>query len=172
MTVVTADLPPEDFPTDPPGTGVYYQTPRGEIPDVAGLTFEDAEEAMFKAGFKVEAKRENSLLPEDTVIGSSPDAGERKEQGSTVEVLVSNGLSPSTALPDLIGRTEADVNQILLTLQQNSEIGFTWEFGQAPTLDPAQNGLVIASSPGPGSGIDETSVVTLTLGLYVAPVVP
>lgn len=169
MTVVTANLPVEDFPTDPPGIGVYYQTPRVEIPDVTDLTFEEAQEIMFKAGFEVNARLENSVLPADTVTGTSPATGTRQEQGTTVEVYVSNGLPPTTVLPDLIGRTEVEVNQILLTLQQNSQIPFTWVIGQAPTADPAQNGLVIATDPGPGAGIDQSSVVTAIVGVYTAP---
>ena len=169
MTVVAADLPVEDFAPDPPGIGVYYQTPRVEVPDVAGLTFEEAQDAMFKAGFEIDAKLQNSLLPKDTVIGSTPPAGERQEQGTAVEVFISNGLSPTTVLPDLVGRTEVEAHQILLTLQQNSQIPFSWVIAQAPTDDPAQNGLVIATNPGAGVGIGETSVVTVTIGIYTAP---
>ena len=169
MTIVAADLPVEDFAADPPGIGVYYQTPRVEIPDVTGLEFEEAQEAMFKAGFEIDAKLQNSLLPKDTVIESSPPAGERQEQGTTVEVFISNGLSPTTVLPDLIGRTEAEAHQILLTLQQNSQIPFSWVIGEAPTDDPAQDGLVIGTNPGAGASIGETSVVTVTIGVYTAP---
>lgn len=169
MTIVAADLPVEDFAADPPGIGVYYQTPRVEVPDVTGLEFEEAQETMFKAGFEIDAKLQNSLLPKDTVIGSSPPAGERQEQGTTVEVFISNGLSPTTVLPDLVGRTEVEAHQVLLTLQQNSQIPFSWVIAQAPTDDPAQNGLVISTNPGAGAGIGETSVVTVTIGIYTAP---
>jgi len=169
MTVVAADLPVEDFAADPLGIGVYYQTPRVEVPDVTGFEFEEAQEAMFKAGLEIDAKLQNSLLPKDTVIGSSPPAGERQEQGTTVEVFISNGLSPTTVLPDLIGRTEVQANQILLTLQQNSQIPFSWVIGQAPTDDPTQDGLVISTSPGSGAGIGESTVVTVTIGVYTAP---
>ncbi len=172
MTIVTADLPIEDFPDEPPGIDVYYQTPRVEIPDVADLTFEEAQEALFKAGFDVEAKPENSLLPENTVIETLPEAGERHEQGNTVEILVSNGLSPTAALPNLVGLTEPETNQLLLTLQQNSEIPFLWVFEQAPTDDPAQNGLVIASNPVAGASIDEESVITAIVGVHTPPPPP
>jgi membrane peptidoglycan carboxypeptidase len=169
MTLVTADLPVEDFPGDPAGTGVYYQTPRVEVPDVSGLTFEEAQEVMFKAGFDVNARLENSLLPKDTIIGTTPAAFERQEQGTTIEIQVSNGLAPSTRLPDLVGRTEPEAAQILLTLQQNSQIGFNWVFTTAETLDPAQNGLVQSHDPGPGGQVSGGSTVTLVIGVYTAP---
>lgn len=169
MTVVTADLPVESFPADPPGTGVYYQTPRVEIPDVAGMEFEDAQEAMFKAGLDVDVKLQNSLLPKDTVIGSNPKAGERREQGTTVEIQVSNGRAPTTSLPSLIGRTEAEANQILLTLRGNSQIGFEWSFAQAPTSDPAQDGLIITTSPPPGAQIDDKTTIIATIGVFTPP---
>jgi len=169
MTLVTAELPVEDFPSDPAGTSVYYQTPRVEVPDVSGLTFEEAQGVMFKAGFDVNARLENSLLPKDTIIGTSPAAFERQEQGTTIEIQVSNGLAPTTSLPDLVGRTEPEAAQILSTLQQNSQIGFNWVFSTAPTLDPTGNGLVLSHNPGPGGQVSGESTVTLVIGVYTAP---
>ena len=169
MTLVTSDLPVENFPSDPAGTGVYYQTPREEIPDVTGLTFEEAQEALFQAGFNVNARLENSVQPRDTVIRTTPAAFARTEQGTVVEVYVSNGLAPTTVLPSLIGRNQAEVNQTLLTLQQNSQVAFSWTFTTTPTSDPAQEGLVLSTNPGGGAGISQSTLVTVVLGTYIAP---
>ncbi|MEE9298093.1 MAG: transglycosylase domain-containing protein [Acidimicrobiia bacterium] len=169
MTLVTADLLIGDFPPDPPGIGVYYQTPRVEIPDVTGMEFEEAQGAMFKAGLDVEAKPINSNAPKDTVVGTIPPPGTRFEQGKVVELEVSNGLSPTTVMPNLLGRTEAEVNQILLALQQNSNIGFAWIIQQAPTADAGQHGLVTATNPGPGAPVDEATVITVTVGVFTPP---
>ena len=43
-------MPVEDFPEDPPGTAVYYATPRVRVPDVAGMDYKKAEREMRKAG--------------------------------------------------------------------------------------------------------------------------
>jgi penicillin-binding protein 1A len=169
MQIVTADLAVEDFPPDPDGIGVYYQTPRVEVPDVIGLEFEEAEEMILKAGFELEVTLVNSDEPEDTVVATMPEAGERLRQGSTVEVEVSNGLSPTAVLPDLLGRTEAEVNQILLTLQENSQIAFTWVFQDVPTDDEAEDGLAIATTPGVGDEIGEETTIVVSLGRYEAP---
>ena len=77
MQTVTRGLPVEDFATDPEGIGVYYQTPRVEIPDVIGMEFEEAEEEILKAGFEIDVKLVNSDEPEDTVVAVTPEPGER-----------------------------------------------------------------------------------------------
>jgi penicillin-binding protein 1A len=169
MEIVTRDLPVEDFPADPEGTAVYYQTPRVEVPDIIGMEFEEAQDAILKAGFEIDVKLVNSDEPEDTVVATSPEAGDRLRQGSTVEVEVSNGLSPTAILPDLLGRTEAQVNQTLLTLEQNSMIDFGWTFQQVPTAVEAENGVVIATSPNAGADIDETTTIVVSIGAYTAP---
>jgi membrane carboxypeptidase/penicillin-binding protein len=53
MDVVVADLPVEDFPEDPPGTDVYYATPRVEVPDVTGLDYQQAQREILQAGLDV-----------------------------------------------------------------------------------------------------------------------
>lgn len=167
MQIVTVGLPVEDFPEDPEGVGVYYQTPRVEIPDVIGLEFEEAMEEILKAGFEIEVEVVNSEEPEDTVVATTPEAGERLRQGLTVTVEVSNGLSPTTLLPDLTGRTETDVSTILLTLQQNTQIDFDWVFVQQATSVESEDGIVISTVPIQGTEIDEETTVIVTLGQFV-----
>jgi penicillin-binding protein 1A len=169
MQIVTRDLPVEDFATDPEGIGVYYQTPRVEVPDIIGMEYEEAEEEILKAGFEIDVKLVNSDEPEDTVVSVTPEPGERFRQGSTVEIEVSNGLSPTAVLPDLLGRTEAEINQILLALQQNAQIEFSWVFQQVPTEIEAEGGVAVATDPNPGADIDEEATVVISIGDYTAP---
>ncbi len=169
MAIVTVDLPSEDFPPDPSGTSVYYQTPRVEVPDVIGLEFEEAQETLFKAGFDVEGTAVNSDEPKDTVVKSTPPADERFKQGEVVKLEVSNGLSPRTVLPDLTGRTEADATQALVGLRQSTQIAFTWVVNQVPTAEPTENGLVTATDPAPGTTIDQSTVITLTVAVFTPP---
>ncbi len=171
MTVVAADLPVEEFAADPPGIGVYYQTPRAEIPDVAGLTLEEAQEAMFKAGFDIDAKLQDSTAPRDTILGTNPAAGDRQEQGTTVEILISSGVPPTVTLPDLRGQTQSQANATMTSLRSSTEISFTWSFQTVPTADPLLEGLVVGHSPGPGSKISGGGVV-IDIGSFVAPPPP
>ncbi len=168
MTVVAADLPVEDFAADPPGIGVYYQTPRAEIPDVAGLTLEEAQEAMFKAGFDIDAKLQDSTAPRDTILGTNPAAGVRQEQGTTVEILISSGVPPTVTLPDLRGQTQSQANATMTSLRSSTEISFTWSFQTVPTADPLLEGLVVSHSPGPGSKIAVGNVV-IDIGSFTPP---
>ena len=64
---------------------------------------------------------------------------------------------------------EPEAAQILSTLQQNSQVGFNWVFTTAPTLDSAENGLVLSHNPGPGGQVTGGSTVTLVIGGYTAP---
>ena len=172
MQIVTSGLPIEDFADDPEGIAAYYQTPRVEVPDIIGLDIEEAQEEILKAGFEFEVELVNSDEPEDIVVAIVPEPGERLRQGETVTIEVSNGLSPTTLLPDLLGKTEADALQTLLTLQQNTQIGFTWVVEQAPTEIETQNGRVIGTTPATAAEIDAETTIIVTLGEYTPPEPP
>ena len=47
MELVTADLPVLDFPPNPPGIEVYYETPREEVPDVVGMDLDKARKELY-----------------------------------------------------------------------------------------------------------------------------
>ncbi len=169
MTIVVADMPVEDFPPDPAGTNLYYATPRVEMPDVIGLDFENAIEELLQAGLEADIKLVNSDEPEDTVVASDPEPGERVRQGSVVEIEVSNGLSPTLVLPNLIGATRDSANQQLTQLRDSTNIPFTWVFENVTTDVEADHDRVQAMVPGPGSVIEENDHVQITVWQYVAP---
>ena len=169
MTIVVADMPVEDFPPDPAGTNLYYATPRVEMPDVIGLDFENAIEELLQAGLEADIKLVNSDEPEDTVVASDPEPGERVRQGSVVEIEVSNGLSPTLVLPNLIGATRDSANQQLTQLRDSTNIPFTWVFENVTTDVEADHDRVQAMVPGPGSVIEENDHVQITVWQFVAP---
>ena len=166
MTIVVADMAVEDFAPDPPGIEVYYTTPRVAMPDVIGFDLDDAEEAVLKAGLAVEVELVNSEEPAGKVVGTDPGPGERIRQGTSAVVEVSNGLSPTVQVPNLIGSTQAAANDALAQLRQSSNVDFSWVFEDVTTGDPANDGLVQAMVPGPGTVIDEEDVIVVTVWRY------
>jgi len=50
MNIVTENLPVLDFPPDPDGISLYYQTPSEEVPDVIGMDLDEAKEEIYKPG--------------------------------------------------------------------------------------------------------------------------
>jgi membrane peptidoglycan carboxypeptidase len=169
MSIVTADLPIEDFPPDPDGIDVYYQTPRAEVPEVVGMDIDEAEEVLLQAGFETTFTMINSDEDEDSVVTQDPEAGELIRQGTTVELEVSNGLSPETILPDLIGGTRQAARIALTNLRRETGIEFSWEFVEVAVTDPAEHNQVLSTEPGPGSTITEETHIVIRVTQLVAP---
>jgi len=167
MEVVVADLPVEDFPEDPPGTAVYYATPRVEVPDVTGLDYDRAQREILQAGLDVTITLVNSDEAENTVAGTDPVAGARVEQGTVVEIEVSNGLSPTGSVPNLVGLKRNQANTTLRNLSDASHLTFSWVFdAQVPTGDQSQDNTVAFTVPSAGSPIGDTTVIHITLYVY------
>jgi len=167
MNIVVGNLPVEDFPEDPPGTSVYYATPRVTIPEVAGLDYERAQRLLLQAGLDVDIKLVNSDEAEDLVIGTDPIAGARVLQGSLVEIEVSNGLSPTGSMPDLIGLRRNQANNTLQNLSEAIQLPFVWVFDdEAPTTDQGLHNTVAFTVPSAGRQINENTVIHITLYAY------
>ena len=78
------------------GVGAYLQggaTAVDTLPDVVGLSQDEAEEALIAEGFDVKAEtRESSEDGEGKVVEQSP-SGDEAEENSTVTITVGEGLS-------------------------------------------------------------------------------
>ncbi|MDX1690830.1 MAG: transglycosylase domain-containing protein [Acidimicrobiia bacterium] len=165
MEIVTEDLPVQDFPPDPSGTGVYYATPRVDIPDVTGTDFEEAQEELFGEGLDVDIKLVNSDEPEDTVVAMNPEAGDRVRQGTVIEIEVSNGETPETLMPSLLGQTRDQVNAVLDGLRTETEIEFSWVFQDRPVTDPEIVGQVASTNPEPGATVTKNTRIVVFLNV-------
>ena len=81
------------------------------VPTVIGESQADATEILEDAGFDVRASSFESCDEEQTVAEQDPSAGTDADEGSTVEIFVSLGLS--VAVPDVRGETEGEATKIL-----------------------------------------------------------
>src|SRR5471032_1728141 len=64
-----------------------------KVPNVTGLTFDDAVQRLAQAGFKGEKGEEriDNASPKLTVLGQTPMPGTKDAIGSTVSLVVSGG---------------------------------------------------------------------------------
>jgi penicillin-binding protein 1A len=165
MTYVTEGLPVLDFPPDPPGTAVYFQTPVNEVPDLAGLTEAEATDVVYKAGFTVAVEQVASIEPVGTIVEQEPAAGERLTQGQTVIVRISNGELPIAPLITLNGAPADAVEGLLATFTVDTGVRVNWVRVDQETPDVTLHGRVIFTSPAAGQPVTDGETVTVYVGV-------
>lgn len=134
-----------------------------EVPDVTGMTEEDALAALEAEGFVAEAASYYTDAEAGTVAAQLPEAGSEVAAGSEVGVLVSMGPSPEKidviAVPDVIGQAEADAVTAM------TEVGLTVRVYYAPS-DDVDAGTVMDQEPAAGTkvAISTTVVILVSTG--------
>jgi membrane peptidoglycan carboxypeptidase len=162
MKYITADLPVEDFPEPPDGFSEWFRIPKTTVPDVSGMSREEAESAIAKAGLIPSLVDTPSTQPEGTFLGQSPTAGAEVSQGSTVTVRYSSGIPP--VAPNLIGLSEGEVGDVIAAYNEESGLTLSYVVRQIPVLNRANVGIVVRTDPGPGAPVAEDGVITVYVG--------
>ena len=70
MQYITVDLPVEDFPDPPDGFSEWFRIPKTTVPDVSGMSRDEAESAIAKAGLIASLVDTPSVQPEGTFWAS------------------------------------------------------------------------------------------------------
>ena len=88
------------------------------VPKVSELSLDSARGVLRDAGLKVGTVRytftADLALPKGEVVGQSPETGTQVARGSTVDVLISQGVRPQqTFLPDLTGLSFAEAKALI-----------------------------------------------------------
>ncbi|MEG0291353.1 MAG: Stk1 family PASTA domain-containing Ser/Thr kinase [Anaerovoracaceae bacterium] len=85
-----------------------------KVPDVKGMTFEEAESALEAVKLKIEVGEYvySEDYKQDDVSSQDPEAGEMARKGQTVTVEISKG-SEKGVVPNLLGKTEAEAKQMI-----------------------------------------------------------
>jgi serine/threonine-protein kinase len=148
------------------GTSVRINVSRGPkpvtVPNVIGLTYEQAASELQRAGFVPARVDVDSDLAEGIVQNQDPNGGTNSSKGSTVTLSVSRG--PVTAsVPDV---TNQDVSIAEVTLET---AGFRTRTVLENTDDPTLDGIVISQDPLGGTQGQPSSVVTLFVGSFTDP---
>jgi serine/threonine-protein kinase len=84
------------------------------VPNVVGEQQDDAVDTLEDAGFGVQVETEfDPEVGRGVVISQDPPAGERVEEGTEVTLVVSRGPPPEV-VPNVVGETEEDAEEILV----------------------------------------------------------
>ncbi len=124
------------------------------MPRVTGDRLGTAEHAIVRAGLSVGhvIQRHSDVIPPGLVIATSPRYGTAEHKGAGVSIVVSAG--GGTVVPEVVGMTEPQAEQLLLALQMQVEV----RSATSPTSIP---GTVTSESPAAGSEVARGSVIVL-----------
>lgn len=128
-----------------------------KVPNVAGLTFDDAAKRLAEVGFKAQRgeSRFHGGAPKGTVLEQNPHAGTRDVEGAAVTLVVSAGQELA-AVPKVVGMTQTDA--------QTALEGAGFELGEVTERpNDAPRGEVIESKPAPGERAAIPSAVAITI---------
>jgi serine/threonine-protein kinase len=146
-----ARIPKGDPVTIVVSTGV----PKTTVPDVVGMDYADAVDALDKNNLDASKRAEFSEKPDGQVLAQDPPAGRVVAEGTTVVLRVSKGVQTVT-VPDVLNQTEESARAELEAQH------FAVDVVSAPS-DTTPEGLVSAQSPDPGTEAEMGSTVTITV---------
>jgi serine/threonine-protein kinase len=130
----------------------------GQVPSVAGLTVDEATNALAGVELTVgNTTRENSeTVEQDRVIGIAPADGDTYAPGDSVTLIVSAG-PPLFEVPNVVGLTRDEAKQVL------ADAGFDQSYFGAWDLFPNGVTRVEAQDPAGGSMRVRGTVVSLAI---------
>lgn len=162
--------PGTEVPTGSPAIVVVASGPDlADVPAVVGRPVGEATSRLTRAGFRSRVARVPGTQPEGTVVAQNPRGGTRAMRGSVVRLNVSIGpgagtttvttaTTGSATVPNTTGQDETTA---VATVEG---AGFAPQVIDAPTTDPAQDGIVIRQAPRGGAQAPSGSTVTLFVG--------
>ncbi|HEX5467494.1 MAG TPA: Stk1 family PASTA domain-containing Ser/Thr kinase [Gaiellaceae bacterium] len=129
--------------------------PKTEVPNVVGMTYEEALQTLDDANLDARKREVFSKQPAGQVLGQDPKAGEQVVEGTEVALKVSKGQE-TVSVPNVVGMSEANARA---TLEQ---AGFEVSSTSAPS-DSTPEGVVSAQNPASGTDATKGSTVTITV---------
>jgi serine/threonine-protein kinase len=129
--------------------------PKATIPNVVGMDYAAAVDALNAVNLKAQRKNVFSKKPPGQVVAQDPPAQEVVPEGTVVRLNVSKGAK-TVAVPDVLDQSEASARSEL------DAAGFQVQVIDAPS-DTTPEGFVSAQSPDPGTDANKGSTVTITV---------
>ncbi len=127
----------------------------GVVPGTAGLTAEEASEAIEEAGFVVSSEEaSSSSVEEGLVIHSEPSGGSSATKGSTVTLFVSSGPK-QVKVPVLAGAQRS------VAVQQIRGLGLVPSVSEEESSSPS--GQVLRQAPNAGAKVSVGSTVSIVV---------
>jgi serine/threonine-protein kinase len=128
------------------------------VPSVVGLSINEATAKLHTAGFNANPSFVDSTAPQGQVISQNPAPGTTENQGTTVNLSVSNG-PPQVTVPDVVGYTSQQAAQTL------EAAGFHVN-PQYVSTDPSQDNIVQSQNPAGNSKALKGATVTIVIGQH------
>ena len=132
-----------------------------EIPDVQGMTVEQAQNALEDDGLEVEKKTKEEAsddVDEGKVIGTDPEIGESVKEGTKVTLIVSTG-SEKSEIEDYTGEDVDDVKREL----EDAGIRVVTEERDVASGDGVKENTIIDQDVEPGTKLGDGDTITLTI---------
>lgn len=142
------------------GTHVQFTAALGnataKVPQVTGMTKDEAVKALVNAGFNVDVHEEyNANYEAGKVSSQNPSPNIHVLTGTTISLMVSKGQAP-------VGKIEVP-NFVTLTLPQAIQTANQAGLVIAPGgVD--LNGVAVTQSPAPGTEVDPGATITINFG--------
>ena len=139
------------FPDPPP-------PPQSTVPNVLGMTADEAIATLRDAGFNWALRPVDSTKKKDTVATQAPAPGASAELGLSIQLGISTGVAPKEKVPDVVGLTSVAARETL------SDAGFEVRTVTKDVRKPEDDGIVLSQSPASGTPAADGSTVTITVG--------
>lgn len=116
-----------------------------DVPDVSGMSEDEAQKALENAGLKVGTSEfaYDDNIAEGLVIGTTPGAGSKATKDTEIKMKVSKGAEKKT-VPNLVGMSENDARNAL------QSVGLTVGTVTYDYNDSYEKGIVMSQSVGSG----------------------
>ena len=125
-----------------------------EIPDVAGMTKEEAKKTLVNAKFSQTKfkydNEESTTVEKDKVTRTEPAAGESVSVNAEITIFISTGVGKAI-VPDVIGMKKDEGKKAL------EDIGFIVEFEEVPSDLP--EGEIVEQSEKKGTELDKGTTI-------------
>ena len=140
------------------GSGTQQEEESGqvEVPDVVGMTLDDAKKELNDAGlgWKIGKQEESAQYDKGYVMGQDPEDGEKVKKNTQITLDVSTGKAEEQVeVPNVVGQVEADAQKTL------EDAGFKVESTAVYSSQP--QGEVVATTPEAGTQAAKGSTVTI-----------
>lgn len=131
-----------------------------EVPNVLGMTEDEAKKALNEVGlgYKPAGEESSDKYDEGQIMYQNIAAGEKVAKNSTIECKISNGkmADDEVELPSVLNNDQTDAEKTLKELGLETKI-------ETQNSDTVEIGKVISMSPGAGETVKKGDTVTLVI---------
>ncbi|GAA2527417.1 Stk1 family PASTA domain-containing Ser/Thr kinase [Rarobacter incanus] len=152
------------------GASVWYQTlgpgAYTSVPEqLVGQTIDDATAALTAASLVADQETAYSdTIPNGLIVSTDPESAERVRRGTTVTLVISQGVEYRDVPDEIVGKKLAEVQDAI------TSAGFPAPTVEREFSDTVDKGVIIASSVPQGSRHPHNTTITLTVSKGKEPV--